>query len=358
MYKLGKAQHIVLLVVSLIIGACVPLLARADNTANTVGYSVSAKIPSNQINRKNSFFDLKMKSGQTEKLQVRVYNLTNQEIKVQTAIHTAWTSSGGAIEYVKPATSFDPSLRYKMSDISKIQGKKTITIPSKGSKLVTTTVKVPKTNFNGVILGGWYFKRIDSKVTGNVKGASNLRNQYSYVIGMKYTMGTVPAPEMKLGKVSAGLGNYHRGIFANLRNTSAVIIPNLKMDTKITDRDNGAKVIKHATQENVQMAPNTTFRYPMLFGKTPLKAGHYHLHMVVKNTDRTWVFDRNFTITQAQANKYNHDAVENSGISVWLLVALGALGMLILVLLILLIIYLIRRKRKQDDEDSDASNTK
>lgn len=348
MTKLKQLQYVMLLIVGLLIGIA-PLAAHADSTGN-VGYNVSAKIPTNQINRKNSFFDLRMKSQQTQQLHVRVYNVTNQEIKVKTAIHTAWTSSGGAIEYVKPATSFDSSLRYKMSDLSKIQGAKTLTIPSKGSKVVTANVKIPQTNFNGVILGGWYFQRTDSKVTGNVKGTSNMHNRYSYVIGMKYTLGRVPAPEMKLGKVSAGLGDAHRGIFANLRNPSAVIIPNLKMDTKITDRDNGAKVVKHATQKNVQMAPNTTFRYPMYFGKEALKAGHYHLHMVVKNTDRTWVFDRNFTITKAQANQYNRDAVESSGISIWLLVALGALGMLILVLLILLIIFLIRRKRNQDDD--------
>jgi len=64
-----------------------------------------------------------------------------------------------------------------------------------------------------------------------------------------------------------------------------------------------------------------------------------------------WVFDRDFTITAAQANKYNHDTVDNQGLNIWLLIGLGALAMLILILLILLIIYLIRRRRRDDDED-------
>ncbi|WP_125764399.1 DUF916 and DUF3324 domain-containing protein [Levilactobacillus mulengensis] len=354
MQGLKKIQFLVLAVFSLILGGLG--LTTVANAAgeNEVGYSVKASIPKNQINKKNSFFDLKMASNQTEYLKVRVYNVTNQDIQVKTAIHTAWTSSAGAIEYVKPASSFDSSLRYKMSDISKIQGKSTLTIPAGSSKVVTAKVQMPKTSFKGVILGGWYFKRVDTKVTGDVKGASNLRNSYSYVVGMKYTMGnTTPNPDMKLGKVAAGLGDYHRGVFADLRNPTAVIIPNLNMKTTITDRD-GGKVIKQATKKNVQMAPNTTFRYPMYFGKEELKAGHYHLHMVVKNTDRTWVFDRNFTITAAQAAKFNRGSVESSGISLWLVLALGALGMLILILLILLIIYLIRRnKKKQEDQAED-----
>ncbi|NLR31980.1 DUF916 and DUF3324 domain-containing protein [Levilactobacillus tujiorum] len=326
--------------------------AQAATATNNVGYNVSAKLPSNQINKNNSFFDLRMNSNETQKLQVRVYNVTNEEINVKTAIHTAWTGSAGAIDYVNAAKSYDPSLRYKMSDITKIQGKQTITIPAKGSRLVTAKVNIPKTNFNGVILGGWYFQRVDDKVTGTVKGAGNLKSRYSYVIGMKYTMGRVPNPSMSLGKVSAGLSNYHRGVIANIRNTTAVMIPNLKTTTTITNRD-GGEVVQKAKQENVQMAPNTTYSYPMLYGKTALEAGHYHLHMVVKNTDHEWVFDRNFTITKAQADKYNKNSVDNQGLNIWLLVALGALGMLILVLLILLIIYLIRRKRRKDDEEEE-----
>ncbi|WP_143462393.1 DUF916 and DUF3324 domain-containing protein [Levilactobacillus enshiensis] len=351
-----KIQLIFLLVVGAIIGGGVPLVANAAS-AGDIGFNVSAQIPKNQINKKNSFFDLRMKSGQTETLRVKVFNISNQDVTVKSAIHTAWTSTNGAIEYVKPEKEFDSTLRYKMSDISKIQGKQTITIPANGSKIVTATVKIPKTNFNGVILGGWYFERKDSKVTGTVKGSSNMTNKYSYVIGMKYTMGQVPNPSMSLGKVAAGLGNYHRGVIADLRNTTAVIIPKLKMDTTVTNRDGGS-VVKHVKKENVQMAPNTTFKYAMLYGDTPMKAGHYHLHMVVQNTDHKWVFDRNFTVTAAQANRVNKDAVENSGISIWLLVALGALGMLLLVLLILLIIYLIRRRRRDEDDDEDEDEEK
>ncbi|WP_334468977.1 DUF916 and DUF3324 domain-containing protein [Levilactobacillus sp. HBUAS67488] len=338
--------------VGLICGGLLTSGGSIKAASNNVGYNVSAKIPSNQIDKQNSFFDLKMNSGKTQTLQVKVFNATNEEIKVKTAIHTAWTNSAGAIEYVNPAKSYDPSLRYKMSDITKIQGNKTLTIPAKGTKVVSATVKIPKTDFTGVILGSWYFERVDSKVTGTVKGAGNLQSRYSYVIGMKYTMKQAANPSMSLGKVGAGLSNYHRGIIADIRNTSAVIIPNLKTTTKITNRD-GGKVVQNAKQENVQMAPNTTYSYPMLSGKTPLAAGHYHLHMVVKNTDHEWVFDRNFTITKAQANKYNNNSADNSGVNIWLLIALGALGMLILILLILLIIYLIRRKRRKNDEEEE-----
>ncbi|TGD19734.1 DUF916 and DUF3324 domain-containing protein [Levilactobacillus suantsaiihabitans] len=353
MQGLKKFRLIIVVCLSLLVGLSLPVLGRAATATNDIGYSVKALIPKNQIDKRQSFFELRMKPGQTQTLRVRLYNVTDQAIKIKSAIHTAWTNSGGTIDYTNQPQKFDSSLQYKMSDISKVQGAKTVTIPARKSRVMTTKVQVPRDQkFNGIILGGWYFERLNTKVTSNVKGASNVRNKYAYVVGMEYVMGKVPAGNLTLGKVGAGISNYHRGVIANLKNPTATIVPNLKMTTTITNRD-GGQVIKDLKQENVQMAPNTTFSYPMLYGKTALDAGHYRLHMVVKNRDRTWVFDRNFAITKAQADKYNADSVDNPGINIWLLIGLGALGMLILILLILLIIYLIRRRRRDDEEAAE-----
>ncbi len=328
-------------------GMSFSLTAQAAKTtqSNEIGFSVAAKLPKNQLHAKNSFFDLKMTPGKTQTLKTVIYNVTNRDIKVKTAIHTAYTNSNGVIEYVTPTKEFDASLDYQMSQLTKINGAKTVTVPANGSKVVTATVKMPTTKVNGVILGGWYFKRVDQKVTGTVKGSMNISNQYSYVIGLKYTEGTVPQPNLKLAKVTAGMRNYHRGIFPELRNTAAVIIPNLTMKTTITSQNSG-KVVKSAKKANVQMAPNSTFDYPMLLGKTELQAGNYHLHMVVKNTDHRWVFDRDFKISNADAKKYNRQSVDNSGINVIWFVVLGALGMFVLMLLGLWLFFWLRKRRQ------------
>ncbi|BDZ31922.1 DUF916 and DUF3324 domain-containing protein [Lactiplantibacillus sp. WILCCON 0030] len=321
--------------------------ATSTNKSNNIGFSVAAKIPDNQLNKKNSFFDLKMTKGQSETLQTTVYNVTNQDIKVRTAIHTAYTNENGLIEYVTPTKTFDQSLNYKMSDLTTIQGAKTITIPANSSKVVSAKVQMPNRNFNGVILGGWYFKRVDQKVTSDVKGTMNVKNQYSYVIGLKYTVGQVPTPKLKLAKVTVGMSNYHRGIFPYLRNTSVVIVPNLKMATTITSKNSG-KVVKTAKKSNVQLAPNSVYRYPMLTGKTKLQAGKYHLKMVVKNSDHKWVFEKDFTITAQAAKRVNEKSVDNSGINVIWFIVFGALGMLILVLLGLWLFFFIKKRRQNN----------
>lgn len=313
--------------------------------SNDIGFSVAAKIPNNQIDQHNSYFDLKMTRGRQQQIQTTIYNVTNADIKVRTAIHTAYKNGNGIIEYVTPTKSYDPSLKYRMDQITKIQGPTTITIPANGSKVVTATVTMPKQAVNGVILGGWYFKRVANKVTGSVKGSMNIANQYSYVIGLKYTAGIVPQPQLKLDTITAGMQNYRRGVFPQLRNVTAVIVPKLTITARLTSKNSG-KVIKNFTQKNVQLAPNSVYKVPILTGTNRLQAGSYHVRLVAKNTDHRWVFDKDFVISTAAADKYNQASVDNSGMSVGWFILFGALGMLIIGLIGLLIFFWIKKRRR------------
>ncbi len=344
--RVKQFQSFLIVLTSLIgLAQILPVQAADKGLTNDVGFSVAAKLPKNQIDPQHSFFDLKMTAGKTQRLQAVVYNATNRDIQIQTAVHTAYTNSNGIIEYITPAKTFDPSLKYRMADLIKIQGNTTITVPAGGSKMVTATVKMPKQPINGVILGGWYFKRLDQKVTGRVKGTMAVTNHYSYVIGTKLTEGQVPAPHLILDKVQGGMSNYHRGIFPYLRNVSAVIVPDLVTATTITEKSSG-RVVKTAKQRNVQLAPNSVYRYPILTGETPIKAGKYHLHMTVKNSQHQWRFDKDFIISPQAANKVNNQSVDDAGIRPVWLVVFGALGMLVLGL-VGVWIWLFIRKRRQ-----------
>ncbi|GKT03079.1 DUF916 and DUF3324 domain-containing protein [Furfurilactobacillus entadae] len=318
----------------------------ADKT-NNVGYSVKAELPDNQIHKDNTFYDLKMTPGQEETLKATIYNLTNKDITVSTAIHTAYTNSNGVIEYVKTTKTYDSTLKYKMSDLTKLRGPATVTVPANGHKEVTAQVTMPKDDkFKGVILGGWYFKRTDQTATGNVKGSMNIQNEYSYVIGMKYTVDKEVDPTMAMGSVSAGMTNAHKGVFPTIRNTSARIIPNMTVKSKIINKQTG-KTVKTLTKKNVQMAPNSGYRIQMLYNQDTLQPGKYKVDITAKNADHAWHFTKDFTISQQEAKTYNKKDVNNKGISIWWFIIGGALGMLILVLLGIWIFFLIRNRGKK-----------
>ena len=352
MVQLARRWSGIIMVLSVLVGSWLPtatVLAAGNSPAaasNDIGFSVAAHIPKNQINPKNSFFDLQMKPNQVETLSTTIYNTTNRDIQVQMAIHTAYTNANGSIEYVKPAQQYDPSLKYPLSHLTKIEGPSTVTVPGSASKVVSVRVSMPSTAINGVLLGGWYFKRVDQPVTGTVKGTTNVQNDYSYVIGLRYANGKMPAPTVQLTSVAAGLYDYHRGIMVNLRNPRAIMIPNVTMTTTITDANHVA-VFNNVKQSGVQLAPNTRFEYPLLLGNTNLQAGRYHLHMVLQNKQHRWQFDRDFTITRAEARAYNRRAVDNKGLQAWWLLVMGALAMLVLVLILLGSYWLVKKRRQR-----------
>lgn len=337
-----------------IVGLCVGLMvgfmssrnsqAAVSGPQNNIGFSVSASLPSNQLDQKNSYFDLKLESGQKQTLKATVSNLTNRDIKVKTSIHTAYTNHNGAVEYITPTKQFDSSLKYQLAQLTQIKGDKLITVPANGSKIVEAVAHIPETAFQGVMLGGWNFEKVEEKVTSNVKGAMNVRNQYAYMIAMKYTLGKVPAPRLVLSKVEPGLENGRQSIFPYIRNVTATIVPGLILDTKISNRETG-KVIKTVQKSGVKLAPNSVFKYPILTGKEQLKAGKYHLRMIAKNKDHRWVFEKDFEITAAAAKKYNQASIENKQLKPIWLVAFGAFGMLVLGSLIIWLILFVKKRK-------------
>lgn len=313
----------------LIVVFCTPVIGNAATNPNgDIGFSVSAQLPNNQRNRKSSFFDLNLKSGESQLLKVTIYNATKRDMKVKTGIHTAYTNSNGVIEYITPAKRFDPSLKYRVDLITHVQGSDVVVVPANGSKVVEAFLEAPKMAFTGVMLGGWYFQKIDEKVTSEVTNSMNVRNQYAYVIGMKYSFGQTVAPKMSLDKVELGLKNHHTSLLAYLRNTAAVIIPDINLETKIINKKSG-KVIKISKKSGVQMAPNSSYDYPFMQGEKMLKAGKYHIQMVAKNKHNRWVLEKDFTITSKEVKKYSRESVENKSISPYWFVIIGALLMLI-----------------------------
>ncbi len=337
-----------LVVVIILLGVLLPISVQAKTTPNNnIGFSVVAQLPDNQVDMKNSFFDLKMRSEQQQTLKVKIYNATKRDIKVKMGIHTAYTNNNGVIEYMTPATKFDSSLRYRLDKVTQIEGDSVVTVPANDSKVVMAKVQIPTTNFEGVMLGGWHFRKVEEKVTSNVKESLNIKNQYAYVIGMKYSFGKAPQPELTLTNVTSGLENYRQSIFVNLRNPSAVIIPDVKLTTVITNRAT-KKLVKAVKKSGVQMAPNSSYQYPILTGNTGLEAGKYHLRMVAKNKAHQWVFEKDFTITAKEAKKYARESVDTKVISPYWFVLIGAFLMLIVGGVLVWLVIVIKRRKQAD----------
>lgn len=118
-----------------------------------VGYSVQAKIPTNQIDKKQTYFDLKMKPKQKQTVEIDVKNNSNEEIQVEASVNYASTNRTGTIDYTKNDTSEqDESLKYSLPQIAKIaDDQKLLTIPVNGTETVQVTIEMPKDTVDGVV---------------------------------------------------------------------------------------------------------------------------------------------------------------------------------------------------------------
>ena len=87
-----------------------------DAVREDVGFYVRAQIPENQIDKRLSYFDLRMAPEQRQSLFVEVVNTSGCDIQVCVEANTARTSRHGIIEYTN-STAYDETLRVPFSDI-------------------------------------------------------------------------------------------------------------------------------------------------------------------------------------------------------------------------------------------------
>lgn len=329
----------------------VPLLVTFGNFTEAkaaegdVGYSVQANIPANQIDKKQTYFDLKMKPNQKQTVEIDVMNSSNEEIQVEASINYASTNRTGVIDYTKNDLSkIDKSLKYPLPTLATIpDDQKLLTIPVNGKKTVQVTIEMPDESIDGVVLGAVQFKKKNQTETKKTKGVS-LKNEYSYIVGMQLSETDKQVkPHMNLLSIKPTLINYHTAIVAKLQNDQPVIIKNLSIDAKVY-QDGSNKMLYQTKKADMTMAPNSNFDFGIDWENKPLKEGKYRLKMTATNGVETWNWDETFTIGKKDQD-LNKEAVNLKQTSQWLYVALAA-GVLLIVLIIILVI----RKRRNNQE--------
>lgn len=304
-----------------------PTQAADQKTNATIKYSVNKLNPGKEVDASSSFYDLKVKSGQTRKIRARVYNATNQEITVKTRLFTTFTNDSGQIAYTQMAKTFDPSLQYRFDKLATLsKGSEQIKVPAKGNKVVSATIKVPAGFDEGVILGSWYFEKTGQTPKKGSKGI-NINHKYSYALAVKLTTNEIKTPKLTLGTVKPGLKNYRKVVEATIRNPKPAVVSKLKVKTTVTKRGS-SEVLYRNSSDNLIMAPNSSFKYPTFLDKQPMKAGQYTLNMTATTRDskwdkQTWQWQRHFTITADQARQSNRQAKNDpeAPISIWWYVA-------------------------------------
>ncbi|WP_375179751.1 DUF916 and DUF3324 domain-containing protein [Enterococcus rotai] len=300
-------KRIMSLLVLIIMMGLSPLKVSAQD--GTMNFSVAAVIPENQIDKTKTYFDLKMKPGEVQELEVLMNNPLDKDVTVESHANTAITNDNGIVDYSNADPKLDNTLKAPFSVISELE--KEITIPAKTSKTLKIKVTMPTEEFDGVILGGLHFTEKETKVKEKQKDAGvQIKNRFAFAIGVLIRENdAVVKPDLKLGKIQPSQVNYRNVLKANIQNTQAVIIQDMEVDVRVTKKGSKETLVEQKKTGN-RMAPNSNFNFGIGWDNKEFKAGKYTMHMNVTSGLEKWKWSKDFEITSQEAKKLNEEAVE------------------------------------------------
>ncbi|UQS83212.1 DUF916 domain-containing protein [Bombilactobacillus thymidiniphilus] len=272
--------------------------ARSGDQTQPHSFSVRAILPDNQINNKETFYDLKVTPDAQQDLKLAVINLGTKTTKVTVAVNDAYTSNNGIISYDRSNVKLYKANQPSLSSLIVGKHSKKVILKPQETKVVSFTYKAPKNPFSGIILGG-------VSATANAGESTNsnfaIQNRVQYVTGivLRSKPDEAVTPNVTMSKdVVARSRNMQKGIGFELRNSAPINVSGMKL--RATFIHNGKKTVKK--MDNLQMAPNSIWHVLLPFDKLP--AGSYKLTLVINaKNGYSKTFVRHFTITQKQATK-------------------------------------------------------
>lgn len=340
MKKLAKAKILVLLLLLLY-----PFnLSAVSANDETVGYSVRAIIPENQLNLEVTYFDLRVEPNQKQVINVEILNSSQEDIEIDIHITNPITNSNGLIDYTNVEAKPEESLKIPITEIATVE-EKTVSIQAGKSMILPIYLEIPKEEFSGIILGGIYFEKKTDKDEEKNKEGVQITNKYSYVIGLKLKEVDIDVePALLLTSVKPALVNYRTAVKAKIQNSAPTIVEKLAINGIVYNSK--GKEVRRIDVEDYRMAPNSSMDFVIDWKKEELKPGKYTLSLHANSGMRNWDWEEEFTIPKEQAQLLNEKAIDiykDYSLAIYL-------GFSLIVLILLgIIVWLVRRNKQLKD---------
>ncbi|MFC6177427.1 WxL protein host-binding domain-containing protein [Companilactobacillus huachuanensis] len=325
--------------------------------ATSGGYTIKpGGTSTDNVNIDNGSYLVKGNPGQTVDLKLIVLNQESKTRKFMYTVNTAYTSDGGVLSYNKSKVT-DPSLKVQVKDTATPQ-KSEFQVPGNTTATLTFKITIPKKSFDGYIMGGVSVSPYGEKAKGTVSSNGTLlKNKFSYSIPIQINQTGKDSVEAKysITSVKPGVmsGKPNVGILANVHNSTNSYTGGLSSKAVVTKKGNkDFKITTTADDQNI--APTSNYNYSISWGKKQLQSGNYHLKLTYKAQGglKSWTLNKDFTITNNDAAKYNKLA----GIKpnyLWLYILLAVLA---LAIILGLGIYLGRRNNNKNNNGNNGNN--
>lgn len=321
-----------------------PVISNAEE--NSLNFYVTPIYPDSQVDETKGYFDLNLNKGDQEVLALTLQNATNQEIQIEITAHTAYTNVQGVVEYGKDDEVTDTTLSYSLNEL--ITTPEVITLKGNETQTIEAILNMPNESFEGILAGGLKIREIPKESETDTKTSEGLSitNEFSYVIGVVVSneRSTV-IPNLELLDVFADQLNYRNVISATIQNFMPTFVNRLSVEATVHKKGDDT-LLYEASQEQMQMAPNSHFDFPISLNGDRFTSGTYILNLTAHSGDETWTWTKEFTIDGDEARSLNRsDVTIDTSINWWII------GLIVLIILLLACcIYLFWQKKKINKE--------
>lgn len=326
----------------LLFSLLIVLFPVAVQAEETLSFYVTPEFPESQVEGSNSYFDLNLGAGETETLALKLQNASEEPIQVQVTPHTAYTNVHGVVEYGKDAQTPDSSLTYSLDEL--IASSEILELAGNETKTITVPLHMPEESFEGFLAGGLRIaevKEAQEEAPNDGEGVA-IKNEFAYVVGVVVSNSRAfVQPDLELLDVFADQLNYRNVISAKLQNVTPTFVNRLAVEATV-QRAGEDEILYEASEEMMQMAPNSHFDFPISLAGDRFQSGEYVVKLKATSGEEEWTWERTFTIEADRARSLNRQDVRiDSSVNWWMI---GAISLVVLLLGI--VVYLIIQKKK------------
>lgn len=319
-----------------------PFTGFADD--ETMNFYVTPEFPDSQVDGSRSYFDLNTAPGTTERLSVTLQNAIDAPVKVAITPHTAYTNVNGVVEYGKNAEEPDSTLVHSLDEL--IETPEPIELAGKETKTISLQLKMPEEAFEGFLAGGLRISEVkeETETTTSDEEGLAIKNEFAYVIGVVVSNSRNSVrPDLALLDVFPDQLNSRNVISATLQNVTPTFVNRLEVEAQVS-RKGEEEVLYEAKKEQMQMAPNSHFNFPISLNGDRFRGGEYVVQLTARSGEEEWQWTEEFTIEAEEARALNRDDVTIDTSPNWLLIG----SLTCMVILLAVIAYLVVQNQKNN----------
>ncbi|MBP1039423.1 DUF916 and DUF3324 domain-containing protein [Vagococcus sp. BWB3-3] len=339
------------IILFLSIGLGVSGIAFADSTP----LSVKAILPENQFDKSVSYYNLMMKAGATQEIELQLFNSSEVETVAEVTLTAATTNDNGLIDYNLPDKDIDASLLYPFNKIASTP--KEVTIPAKSDVITKIKIEMPVVEYDGMILGGINVKskKQESEESEKKSGGMKIENEMSYAIGvvLRENENSVMT-DMLLDRVYASAVMGTNTTKATLQNPTSAVMEEVAIEGKVYKKGSDT-VLFETKKEGYRMAPNSSFDFGIGLGNKPYVTGDYVMKITATSDPKdskdgekqTWNLEKEFHVSAAEAKALNDASAVELEKDYLGYIIIGGISAAVLVAGIITVV-MVRNKKKQE----------